>query len=354
MECKRCLLDNRFPGITFNKEGVCAECTKFEKSWGKQVEDPSVFDKKQGQLRRILERYKKPGREFDCIIGTSGGSDSLYTLYLTKSVYGLNPLVVTVDTGFLSPEGKANVEKVCRELKVKHIYANPEFSTPIYKEFLQVTGNFCILCCYVVVYYIEKISRQHNIRLIVGGLSRRTDPFLPYGTNYINLSYLIKNCRKKGIRHEILNTRSLLLTMFSLLRNNGLSIPDYVPWDKENNIKFLEKEFRIDLGKKKYDCTIFDFANYIADRKYGLDHHFIEYCQMIRNGKLTREQALGKIHEAHGLDAQRLAYFLDYFNLTEEEIAKAMAYSKKLDGKLSFKFGQLLRSLYLLHPKLHP
>jgi len=345
VQCKRCLLDNRNSNVRINTDGLCSECLRFDKAWG-QSSNLVLLDKAKAKLCKLLNSYKNLHNKFDCIVASCGGTDSLFVLYLLKYEYGLNPLVVTVNNGFLNPEAKRNLEIVADKLNVKQLYIDPQLPIELYRKFLNTSASFCFLCVYAITYYLVKIAHQNKIKLIATGMSRRHDPFLPYGANYFNLSYIIKDCKKDGFRHEILDRNALTMTMFRMFNKRTIHIPDYISWNKPENIKFLEGRFSIKLSEK-YDCFMSPLANYVAAKKCGLTYHFLQCNQMVRNGIINKDQALKRIVEAKESDSHKLQYCLDEFNLTEREIDIAVKNSKILDSRVTFRLGQSLRNLYL-------
>src|SRR5690606_4262448 len=96
--CPRCIMDTSDPDITFSENGECNHCAKFDR-------DIMPFwlqgDAAQKELKRLLDVIKKEGigKEYDCIIGLSGGVDSSY-LALKIKEWGLRPLAVHVDAGW--------------------------------------------------------------------------------------------------------------------------------------------------------------------------------------------------------------------------------------------------------------
>ncbi len=57
-------------------------------------------------------RAEGKGKDFDCIIGLSGGLDSSYAAYVTKEMLGLRPLLFHVDAGWNTDQAVGNIEKL--------------------------------------------------------------------------------------------------------------------------------------------------------------------------------------------------------------------------------------------------
>lgn len=92
--CNRCILPASLSNITFDENGVCNHCLKYEhdfKNWD------LIKDRREKEFIEILEKAKKLKRPYDCLVPLSGGKDSTYALYLATKVYGLKTLAVTLD-----------------------------------------------------------------------------------------------------------------------------------------------------------------------------------------------------------------------------------------------------------------
>jgi len=81
--CTSCIMDTSDPHIRFDVNGLCDYCNNFHR----QIL-PTWHTNAQGaaQLAALAKKIKHAGRnkEFDCIIGLSGGLDSSYTAYVAK------------------------------------------------------------------------------------------------------------------------------------------------------------------------------------------------------------------------------------------------------------------------------
>jgi tRNA(Ile)-lysidine synthase TilS/MesJ len=75
------------------------------------------------QLMKTAEKIKKEGRgkDFDCIIGVSGGLDSSYTVYVAKEIMGLRPLIFHVDAGWNTQQAVSNIE-IIERIESRFIY----------------------------------------------------------------------------------------------------------------------------------------------------------------------------------------------------------------------------------------
>ena len=101
--------------ISFDENGICDHCTTFYRDikpfW--KTDDEAL-----NKIKKIASDIKNEGlnKEFDCIIGMSGGIDSSYLVYLAKEFLGLRPLVFHVDAGWNSQQAVNNIEQITERL----------------------------------------------------------------------------------------------------------------------------------------------------------------------------------------------------------------------------------------------
>jgi len=90
--CTNCVMDTSDSKITFGPDGVCDHCQTF---YAQVVPSWDTGERGRAALERITAEIKKhgAGRDFDCIIGVSGGIDSSYLTYIAKTKLDLRPLV---------------------------------------------------------------------------------------------------------------------------------------------------------------------------------------------------------------------------------------------------------------------
>ena len=106
--CTRCVMNTSDPEIRFDEDGVCNHCYDYKNIYSKILDslNPSLL---QSVADKIIQEGKD--KEFDCILGLSGGVDSSYLALIVKDL-GLRPLVVHVDAGWNSKIAVSNIKKV--------------------------------------------------------------------------------------------------------------------------------------------------------------------------------------------------------------------------------------------------
>ena len=115
--CTRCVMDTSDPDITFDADGVCNHCTGYlvERASASCCRRPSALRRSSGGSRRSSAAGR--GRDYDCIIGVSGGVDCSYVAYQVKEL-GLRPLAVHLDNGWNSELAVGNIKRVLERLGI--------------------------------------------------------------------------------------------------------------------------------------------------------------------------------------------------------------------------------------------
>ncbi|MBD3272120.1 MAG: N-acetyl sugar amidotransferase [Elusimicrobia bacterium] len=102
--CTRCVMSNQRPAssiefkhrpdrqhkhLHFDENGICDACRVCEQ---KETTD---WKKRENELLRLLDKYRRNDGYYDCIVPGSGGKDSAFQAHVLKYKYGMHPLTVT-------------------------------------------------------------------------------------------------------------------------------------------------------------------------------------------------------------------------------------------------------------------
>ena len=115
--CRKCVMDNTDPTIVFDGDGICDYCHNFEDNilpnWKTDAEGLKTF-------KLTLQKIKNEGRakDYDCLIGISGGLDSSYLAHVAVKEFGLRPLFFHVDAGWNSDVSTRNIQNLMDGLEV--------------------------------------------------------------------------------------------------------------------------------------------------------------------------------------------------------------------------------------------
>ncbi len=335
--CVRCIMNSAVdPRIEFDANGVCNHCRRYD-----ALVASRVMQGPEGQraLDALVARMKSAGRgrDYDCIIGVSGGVDSTYVAYLVRKL-GLRPLAVHFDNGWNSELAVSNIEKVLKRLDIDlytYVVDWEEFRD-LQMAFLKAsTPDGEIPTDHGIFALLWNEAARLGVRYIVSGMNFATEsmsvPDWSYG--HSDWRYIKAVHRRFGTR--LLRTYphfSLLdLAWINLVRRiRTVSILNYLPYDKNEAMRVLQDELGwIYYGGKHYESVYTRFwQGYVLPRKFGIDKRYGHLSDLINSGQLTREQALEEVAKepyAAELQAQDLRYVAKKFELTEAQFAELMA-----------------------------
>ena len=116
--CKCCVMDTTDEWITFDSNGVCMRCNEYKERIEPTWNHGKGHEK---ELQELIALIKKSGegKQYDCILGLSGGLDSTYMLHLAVREWGLRPFVFHIDAGWNLPVAENNIKKVTDKLGVE-------------------------------------------------------------------------------------------------------------------------------------------------------------------------------------------------------------------------------------------
>ncbi|MEJ2704093.1 MAG: hypothetical protein P8Z79_16785 [Sedimentisphaerales bacterium] len=176
--CKKCVLNELFPGISFDEEGVCNFC-RTTKSVDQRL---SMRDKYEARFRQLIEEHKGKA-SYDCLVAYSGGKDSTYTLHLLRERYNLRCLAYSFDNWFQSETARRNIRAVLSSINVDHWTVTPNFesmrqivvasaSDDLYSaKALVRASSVCTSCISMVRFIGFRLTIEQEIPFLVFGMS---------------------------------------------------------------------------------------------------------------------------------------------------------------------------------------
>jgi hypothetical protein len=327
--CKLCILPETYPGITFNEEGVCNYCLEH------QPQKPVLGKEK---IIQEIAANKSEG-PYDCLVPLSGGKDSTYVLYYVVKELGLRPLAVTYNSGYRTQIADENVQNACKALSVPLVEVHSPGKTQTHMlrighklaEKYDAYWGVCENCEPILRIVTINTARRHKIPLVMWGSSlmesivvKRSDSEKEDLSSLVQQKSWLKSFTRlfqklikqptKILDHlpyyyynAIQRIRlgfplKYILNPFAvppLTRENPRFIPffDYITWDSIAHISLLESE----LGWKhpegiesRFDCSLHCVGNLARLDTWGISADGINLCNFIRDGKLTREEALAR------------------------------------------------------------
>ena len=354
--CKKCILTDAYPGLTFNDEGICSMCSS------NHVFEPYGENK----LLRILEDVKAKKRgEYDALVPLSGGKDSMYILYLAVKVYKLKVLTMTCDNGFVSQLAIDNMKSATDKMGVKHIVCTPDSDVlkRVYKNMLLRSGDICGACGIVIRANIFKVANDYGIPMILLGTSPlEENSFLPDTTHDIRrFKYIMKEAG--GITNKEMNDfliyPNLNYFKLSFAKRTGRLAKEICPLfyiknpsDKEmGEIIVKELDWKEDTSReysKHFDCIVEPLTNYVRHHIYGYERRICQYSTMVRRGEISREKAFDLYQSDKIMDKPaNYQHILDMLDIDEKDMEavlkiKPLKYEKYI-SKANILFAKLMK-----------
>lgn len=351
--CVRCIMDTHAdPSIRFDEHGVCHHCRRYD-----ELVSTRLVTGEAGRraLQGLVDRMKSAGRgrEYDCIIGVSGGVDSTYVAYLVRKM-GLRPLAIHFDNGWNSELAVKNIERVLRKLDIDlytYVVDWEEFRD-LQVAFLRAsTPDGEIPTDHAIFALLWRESARRGIRFIVSGMNFATEsvsvPDWSYGhSDWRYVKDVHRRFGTKKLRTYPHFSLPYLFYVNVLRRIRTVSILNYVDYHKEQAMALLERELGwVYYGGKHHESIYTRFyQGYVLPTKFGIDKRYGHLSDLINAGQMTREQALDEVAKPpYPLEEQRsdLAYVAKKLGLTPEDFDKIMRLPVKSFRDYRHSYGQV-------------
>ena len=353
--CSRCILPETMPFIKFDLDGVCNYCNNYK---------PKNKIRLKEDLFKIVEPYRQ--KKLDCIVPFSGGRDSCYSLHLIIKELELKPVTYTYDWGMVTDLARRNISRFCGDLGVENIIiaANISQKRKNIKMNLKAwlksphLGMMAMLTAGDKHFfrYVELVKKQTGINLNLWGTN-------PLETTHFKAGFLgikpdfdedkvYSHGLSKQLKYHSYRFKAMLespgyfnSSLWDTLsgeyyrsfteKNDYHHIFDYWQWDEEtiNNtlIKEYDWETAVDTSTtwRIGDGTA-GFYNYVYYTVAGFTEHDTFRSNQIREGVITRRQALDFIFNENRPRYQNIKWYLDTLGMNFEEVIKVVNSIPKL------------------------
>lgn len=327
--CTKSVMDNiADPDIRFDDNGI----SNYYYDYHEKAPQRVMYEKgNSNALDSIVKRIKSEGRkkEYDCLIGVSGGVDSTYLAYLTKKL-GLRPLAIHFDNGWNSELAVKNIESTLEKLDIDlftYVVDWEEFRD-LQLSFLKAsTPDGEIPTDHAILALLYDQARKHGIKYILSGNNFETEGILPkyWSYGHIDWKYI------KGI-HDRFGSKKLrtfprihlpkYLYLTFVKRIKMVSILNYLPYNKEEAMELLKTELSWKYyGGKHYESVYTRFfQGYILPTKFKIDKRKAHLSNLIFSKQISRDEALLELREE--------IYPKELFNTDLEFVKKKLGLSE--------------------------
>jgi N-acetyl sugar amidotransferase len=304
--CTKCVMDTTDSKITFDDKGVCDHCNTY---YSDILPKWHTDEKGHNELLQIIDKIKKEGKgkDFDCIMGMSGGIDSSYLLYVMKEKYGLRPLVFHVDAGWNSQIAVNNIERLIDGLG-SDLYTDvinwEEIKDLQLSFFKSGVSHIDVPQDHAFFATMYKFASKHKIKYILTGGNYSTEcvrnplEWMYYQSDSIQLKDIHRKFGDKPLKTYPVTNILWHKIYLPYIKGIKLIRPlDYVPYDKEKAMQLLVDKF----GYQKYPQKHFEsrftrfYESYWLPERFGYDTRKVQYSSLILTGQMTREVALEKL-----------------------------------------------------------
>ncbi|HEY0041035.1 MAG TPA: N-acetyl sugar amidotransferase [Flavisolibacter sp.] len=334
--CSRCIYDERVSRISFDEEGICNYC-KSSDAIKEQYGTGSA--KGNASLQLLIEQIKKDGKnkQYDCIVGVSGGTDSSYTL--AKAIeWGLRPLAVHFDNTWNTAIATENIRKMTMALGVDldtYVVDNKEMDDLTRAFFFSGVPELDCPTDIALAEVLYRSAAKFNIKYILEGHSFITEGISPMGTNYFDGKYIEDIYQKFGSGQRLKTFPNLSFLSFikwiALKRIKKIRPLWYISYSKEEAREFLQKRFGWQYyGGHHLENRLSAFTYCVfKPQKFGLDDRNWSLAAAARNGLIPRDTALAIYRQPISGTEELQEYFLKRMKLSTEAYLSAMQGEKK-------------------------
>jgi N-acetyl sugar amidotransferase len=335
--CRQCIIPDTRPNISFSATGVCNAC---ESHSSKREID---WEARERLFRKVVENARARSQGYDCVIPVSGGKDSTWQVVKCLE-YGLNPLAVTWKTPARTEIGKQNLDNLI-SLGVDHIdyQINPKVERKFMYQALVRFGTTAIPMHMALFNIPLMIASRFNISLLVLG---ENSAFEYGGADDAQKGFKLDSAWLKtfGVTHGTTAadwvsdelSRKEMTPYFGPtdqeLESRGILaifLGYYFEWDPETSLK-VARAHNFQSRKEGAKTGYYDYADidddfisihhYLKWYKFGFTRIFDNLSLEIRNGRMTREQALQIVREkGDQTPHDDILKFCDFLGITSRQ-----------------------------------
>ena len=363
--CTKCVLPETFPGIDYDEATVCNYC----RDW----EGVNVFGEE--TLVEELSKYKNKGKEYDILAPFSGGRDSAFVLHQIIKKYQMNALSITVDSGFITEEGYRNIDTITKKLNGEHVWIKDEKKVETAKENCKIKFHgwlkqpsintiVPVLNSGDKTMNLQMFNYAHNkgIPLVMGGNNIGNSVFEQehWKTGFFGIfpddrGYYSTNDKIKLTFHfwgEYLQNKSnfKIPILMEYLKGaavyffesvikptdvDTLGFYDYIYWNEKNILSTITKETEwkgaADTSTTwRVDDLAYPLINYLYYSLVGFTEHDEMYSKMIRDGQITRAEAMKRLSLDHQPRLPSLNKLFEELEVTKQEVDNAVKKYRKV------------------------
>ncbi len=335
--CTQTIMDTTDPNIVFNEKGESDYYVNY-----KQSIEPNWHTDNRGYKELIIEaeKIKKEGinKDFDCIIGLSGGLDSSYAVYVAKEIMGLRPLIFHVDAGWNTEQAVGNIEKLVNGLgldlytEVINWQEMKDLQVAFLKSQIADQDMPQDIAFFSGLY---KFAKKNKIKYVITGANFSTECCREpeeWGAYPGIDKKLILDIHKKFGSKQLKSFPIVDILSYKIYYKYVLGMKIFkplnlVPYNKKEAEKLLFEKYGWEKFQHKHHESRFTrfFEDYWLPRKFGYQKRKAHFSSLILTGQMTRDEALERVSKpelSEDFLQKEFEYVAEKLDLTKEELQK--------------------------------
>jgi N-acetyl sugar amidotransferase len=347
--CKKCVISNQRPRVSFDKNGVCSACQFAHEK--KYIID---WEERAHQLKTLCDTYRKTNGEYDVIVPCSGGKDSASVAHKLKHNYGMHPLTVTWAPFMYTDIGWQNFQNFIRS-GFSNILATPngKLHRKLARIAFEAVGDPFLPFIYGQMAYAFHIALKFDAKLVFFGENGEAEyggstknnyrPYMPL-EDWADLYFkgaTIEDLIEWGMKHDLLHKEDFDDSDLIFYRpppvkelvGKGIQMhwfSYYHKWVPQENYYYAAEhtgfqanpDGRSEGTYSKYaslDDRLDGLHYWLGFIKFGIGRTTSDAAHEIRDNHITREEAAGLVSRYDGEFPQKhFKESLDYLELSED------------------------------------
>jgi N-acetyl sugar amidotransferase len=341
--CKRCVISNQRPRIVFDDEGVCSACRYAERK-----KSSIDWDARYTELKALLDRQERT----DIIVPCSGGKDSAYAAHILKHEFGMNPLCTKFGPFMYTDIGRRNWDAFNQAgFDTVEMRPNGLLHRKLARLCLEFVGDPFLPFIWGQLGYPMRMALETGTKLVFYGENGEAE----YGGDPAAND---KPCWDTGdwerVYHKGAGASRMLqigVDFGAITKEEALQATSYywtplpsqmkdiefhwlgyyLPWHPQNNFYYACENTGFRPNDERSGGTYSKYASiddkldglhyWMAYIKFGLGRASSDAAHEIRDGDITREEAVALVHRYdHEFPERHLTECLEYLGMERDRL----------------------------------
>jgi len=309
--CVRCVLPHSPPDITLDADGVCSVCRREEARRARGGEAPLL----ETDFLRLLQKYRGK-TPHDCLVMCSGGKDSTAALYYMKRRYRMNPLAFMFDHGFEQKDAIDNVRRAVEALGVDLLFYRTDAVRGLFRRMVE-TGTKAVICHLCSIWYLTltfEMAARFDIPLIIAGWTQgqSSRPGMmtkcacnvdapEYQSMTVATREFLAGLRDDPLYRDFPTTVEEVVARARKRHHAVVMSPHwFLEQAAEDYVAIIQRELGWRPPAESYpagstNCDMNFLSVWNSMRWHGYTHYHVEMARMVRQGLMSREEALRRL-----------------------------------------------------------